>query len=236
MTHYHLTLRSENAKVGPIPVSTSSRSTCPPSCRFKNNGCYAEGGKLRFHWNAVSAGERGGEWSGFLDKIRALPLGVLWRHNQAGDLPGKDGVIDAAAVKQLVEANVGKRGFTYTHYPVLRTGDKRTNGPIVRHANEWGFTINLSADNLEEADKLAALEVGPVVTTLPRTLHSPGKRVKLFTPAGRRVVVCPAQTHEGVTCSTCKLCAISERPFIVGFLAHGTGAGRVERIFNERTA
>lgn len=34
---------SSNKKTGDIMQSYSSRSTCPKSCVFKNNGCYAEG-------------------------------------------------------------------------------------------------------------------------------------------------------------------------------------------------
>ena len=127
----------------------------------------------------------------------------------------------------LVEANRGKRGFTYTHKPM----DNATNRRFVREANRKGFTVNLSADNLREADTLASLGIGPVATLLPR-LQSGGRGVKLFTPAGRRVIVCPAQTHEHVTCASCKLCALADRPFIVGFLAHGSSVRKAEAVFN----
>jgi hypothetical protein len=55
---FHLTLKSRNVKTGPIPVSTSTRKTCPDSCPFKNNGCYAESGPLAIHWKAVTQGKR----------------------------------------------------------------------------------------------------------------------------------------------------------------------------------
>lgn len=86
---------------------------------------------------------------------------TLWRHNQAGDLPGENDTIDLVALAQLAEANVGKRGFTYTHKPM--TAD---NAAAVKQANARGFTINLSADNLSEADDLAEMQVGPVVVVL----------------------------------------------------------------------
>jgi hypothetical protein len=41
------------------------------------------------------------------------------------------------------------------------------------------------------------------------------------TPAGRRVVVCPATQRDDVSCDTCQLCA-RQRDAIVGFPAHGT--------------
>lgn len=36
--NYYLTKVSKNRKVGPIPVATSSKATCPDSCPFRNGG------------------------------------------------------------------------------------------------------------------------------------------------------------------------------------------------------
>lgn len=227
MTQVHLVLRSDNAKVGPIPVSTSEKRTCPSTCPHKDAGCYAHQGHLRFHWDKVSRHERGGTWNEFVAQIAALPAGTFWRHNQAGDLPGIGTRIDSQKLRALVEANRGKYGFTYTHKPM----DILTNRQDVLSANLNGFTINLSADSLVEADKLAALAIAPVVTTLLRGYR---KGDKVFTPAGRRVIVCPAQVKDGVTCNSCRLCAIPTRDFIIGFIAHGSGAKMVERIHKER--
>ena len=42
----HLTLSSSNIKTGPIPVTTSGRSTCPDACPLKKaNGGKGSGGK-----------------------------------------------------------------------------------------------------------------------------------------------------------------------------------------------
>jgi hypothetical protein len=41
-----------------------------------------------------------------------------------------------------------------------------------------------------------------------------------MTPAGRKVVVCPATQRDDVSCATCALCA-RQRDVIVGFPAHG---------------
>jgi hypothetical protein len=111
---FHLTPVSANAKMGPIPVSTSGAATCPLSCPLRGNGCYAELGKIAIHWRKISAGARGYSWDAFLDKVRALPRGQLWRHNQAGDLPGTGDTLDVPALLELVAANKGRRGFTYT--------------------------------------------------------------------------------------------------------------------------
>jgi hypothetical protein len=112
-----LTRISHNAKTGPIPVSTTESKTCPPLCG-QYDTCYGKYGPLGIHWGLVDRGERGVDWSEFCEQVRRLPKGQLWRHNQAGDLPGDGTYIDSDALRALVEANRGKRGFTYTHYKV----------------------------------------------------------------------------------------------------------------------
>ena len=59
MSYYHLTKTSNNAKTGPIAMSTSSKSTCPDDCPIKEKGCYAGNGPLNLHWQKVTNGERG---------------------------------------------------------------------------------------------------------------------------------------------------------------------------------
>ena len=205
----HLSPKSANTKTGPIPVSTTTRATCPLDCAMRD-ACYAASGPLALHWSAVSNGTRGTDWSTFVALIAQLPDGQLWRHNQAGDLPGNGHTVDPAALGQLVAANIGKRGFTYSHY--------RDNASLdwIRHANQWGFTVNLSANDLRDADTLADTQAGPVVVVLPSDATQNTR-----TPAGRRVVVCPATQRDDVSCETCQLCA-RPRDTIVGFPGHGT--------------
>lgn len=207
--HFHLTPVSKNTKTGPIPVSTSSRDTCPVNCAVRA-ACYASSGPLALHWTAVSNGSRGTEWSGFVSAVASLPEGQLWRHNQAGDLPGNGRTVDPVALGQLVHANIGKRGFTYSHYR------DAASLAWIKHANAWGFTVNLSANSLEDADTLADTGAGPVVCVLPST-----QTQNTVTPKGRRVVICPATQRDDVSCATCQLCQ-RQRETIVGFPAHGS--------------
>lgn len=211
---FHLTPVSRNVKTGPIPVSTSTAITCPDACPFKAKGCYAKGGPLNIHWKKVTEGKTGTNWETFLQAIAKLPKGQLWRHNQAGDLPGESDVLDTIALGQLVQANKGKCGFTYTHKP-LDTPNERL---AIAHANANGFTVNLSANNPTHADTLAELAIGPVVTVLPHD-----QVTNSTTPAGRKIIVCPATIRDDVSCATCGLCQIAKRDCIVGFPAHGNG-------------
>lgn len=208
----HLTLKSRNEKVGPIPVSTTEKATCPTSCPFKKNGCYADGGPLALFWGKVDRHEAGTDWDTFCGQIEALPEGQLWRHNQAGDLPSNGSEIDHQAMMQLVEANKGKRGFTYTHHDMANL----RNADSVLLANLHGFTVNLSGNNLKHADTLAALQIGPVVAVVAE--DHPEHSV---TPGGRKVVVCPEQTGKAKSCMACGLCQKVDRKVIVAFRAHG---------------
>ena len=218
---YSITIKSANVKTGPIPVSISSAETCPQSCPFNNGGCYAKGGPLAIHWRKVTNGDRGTDWGTLCDTVASLPNGQLWRHNAAGDLVGQGESIDPVALGQLVHANIGKRGFTYTH----KTTDK-ANHAWIKAANDWGFTVNLSANSLDHADQLADLNVGPVVSVLPIDAPTHTK-----TPKGRMVVTCPATYRDNVSCATCKLCAVRDRAVIVGFPAHGQSKAKVQTVF-----
>lgn len=215
----HLTLKSRNEKVGPIPVSTTSAKTCPTDCPFKKSGCYADGGPLAIFWGKVTREDAGTDWDSFCGQVAALPDGQLWRHNQAGDLPGNGKTIDSFALMALVSANEGRKGFTYTHYSPLNfesNTDALNNALAIAKANEGGFTVNLSGNNLAHADSLAALNIGPVVCVVPEDHpeHS-------TTPMGRKVVVCPEQTGKAKSCAECKLCQRVDRAVIVAFRAHG---------------
>ena len=191
-----------------MPVSLSSRDTCPPTCTWFDRGCYAEVGFLCFWWRRVA--QSGVDWHQFCHAIAALPEGTLWRHNAAGDRWGLGDELDVPALYRLGVANHGRHGFTYTHKP-LRTATERA---AVRTVNANGFTINLSADTLEQADRLSALQLAPVVLTLPL-----GVRWRQ-TPAGRPIVRCPAVPNE-FTCQDCRRCAQPHRTSIIGLVAHG---------------
>ena len=205
-----LTKRSSNKKTGPIPVSTSSSDTCPSSCPWQDNGCYADGGPLKIHWRKLDNEERGISFGEFLKEIAKLPQGTLWRHNQAGDLHHTNGRIHLTFIKALVKANKDKRGFTYTHH-LIENNNKtsKENRNAIAYANSSGFTINLSANSIEHADRLVKLNIAPITTVVPEN-QTTGFR----TPDGNKVVICPAAIRDDITCQTCKLCAISTRKSI----------------------
>jgi hypothetical protein len=218
-------------------VTTSPRSSCPHSCPLKRDtestragACYAEHGFLGgFIWTKLDRTPAGSSfqngnikvygWSELLAAIRAQEPDALWRHNQAGDLPSDDQRhINRGKLRDIVRANTGRNGFTYTHFNAI---DFPSNCKPIRDANKRGFTINLSANSPAHADRLYDLGIAPVTTLLPQNVMS-----KTTTPKGRTIVICPARTHKGVTCATCGLCA-RQRSVIVGFPALGAGKKKV---------
>ena len=214
----HFTVSSGNRKTGPMLVTTQSEDTCP-DCPFKGAGCYANYGPIKMHWEQVTSGQRVKQWGEFLAAVMRQQSGSLWRMSAAGDLPGQGNRINRHKLGQVIEANRGFRGFTYTHKPLTEA-----NREMIKQANDNGFTINLSADNLADADKKAALGIAPVVVPIPSDYNPEDLR----TPEGRKVVVCLHDTH-GLTCQQCGLCAVAGRKSIVGFPAHGTGKRKLEK-------
>ena len=162
-------------------------------------------------------------WRAFIASVASLPMGYKFRHNQAGDLPGDNNQINASMLRQLSSAIASRalRAWTYTHKPLTSS-----NLAAIREANASGFAVNLSADNLAEADRKASTGL-PTVVILPRSAPA-----TVYTPEGRKVVTCPAQTRPGATCASCMLCAKVNRSVIVGFRAHGSTARAAETIAN----
>tara|TARA_R110000744_G_scaffold95919_5_gene185290 strand:- start:660 stop:1034 length:375 start_codon:yes stop_codon:yes gene_type:complete len=119
-----------------------------------------------------------------------------------------------------MKANKGRRGFTYTHHPMTMR-----NRYIIERSNGAGFTVNLSANSIDEVDDLVSLDIGPVVVTIPEGLPRTMKTAK-----GRKIIQCPATYKDDVTCASCKLCAVSTRKSIVSFPFHGAK----KRKLNER--
>ena len=214
----HITKKSSNKKTGPIPVTTSERSSCPSDCPFKGESCYAEGYHLRMHWDKVSSGERGTDWQGLCDFVEGLPTQQLWRHNQAGDLPHSLGMINPNYMSQLVSSNSGKRGYTYTHHKL-----SPLNVEVLKDANKRGFTVNASCETLEQVDN--AIELGlPAVVVVANDKAAPK-----VTPKGTPIMVCPAQTQDDMSCAQCKLCSVANRKCAVAFLTHGNKAKKANK-------
>lgn len=219
--------RSHNQKLGPIAASMTSGETCPISCELRDAGCFGEFGLLKMHWADVST--KGIELGEFLDKVAELPQGALWRHNVVGDLVGRGDRLDPDALQLLAYANEGKRAIVYTHKPL--TSESWT---ALYEARLMGLTVNVSCNGLQHLDELTECDlVGP--SALPAVVVLPeDSPPSLVSPGGVRVVVCPAETRDDMTCSKCGICARAERPYAVGFRAHGQWKAKVSELVQLR--
>lgn len=228
--NYHFKRTTANIKTGNIPVTISDSKTCPDACplKGKNGGCYGSGGPIRLHWDKVNSGERGGDFNYLINNLTLLPDNQLTRINVVGDLPGRNNKINGKLLKKLVKAGKDKRFYAYTHKPVI--GSEKfvlNNRAYIKHANDNGFTINLSANSLKHADDLKSLNIGPVAAIVPF-----GTPNTFVTPAGNKGVICPAQREgNNTTCEKCQLCQ-KQRSVIVGFIPHGNAKNKVNQIVN----
>lgn len=210
-------LSAGNSKTGAMLLVRSPRSTCPDSCGLKGNGCYAENFPLAFHW--LKQETSGVDFATVLYAIRTLPRESVWRLFEAGDFepsPENPELISPSQVLSLLSANKGKRGFGYTHYPVL------PNLEAFQLMNSSGLTINVSADTFEQAAVYFSLG-------LPTTLLVSENFPKDKTVDGLRVVVCPNQSLKSKpTCLQCQMCAKPDRDYVIGFRVHGTKARKIK--------
>ena len=227
MNRVTITAISGNSKTGPITTTRTERPSCPTTCAFFNAGCYATLGRERMQWDRLNRNETGVSWSEFLTAIRRIvPNGVLWRHNTAGDLPHNNGDIDYLALKGLINANKGKKGFTYSHHIL-----NQHNVIALQNANGLGFTVNASCESVDDADRVMSEHNIPAVAVV----NSEESRRFFTTTNGRKVITCPAALHPGkVTCATCGLCQQSDRQFVIAFPAHGASKKKVNAIVTDR--
>lgn len=197
--------------------------TCPADCAMRGGKpgeegcddpdsrlCYAGEHNALQQWKALHKGYTGLPWRSFLRKLRGTPSKIV-RVNIAGDLPADMSDpsrrhLDAKRVFDLALAasRHGRNAFTYTHYDPTY----RDNAAIIRKAIRAGLQINLSADNLRDADRKAAMgfDVAVVLPRIsydekdPKTGLLTGRKLLvaqghgLSTPEGRKIFFCPSIT------------------------------------------
>lgn len=222
---FYFTAMTRNKKLGPMPVVTASRNTCSLKCSLYDAGCYALTGPLWILWQSL--GTIGIDFKALLRQIRLLRRGTVWRYGQAGDLPP-----NRNDKLELAKANAGRPVICFSHDRDFDT---------LREMSQLGFNVNLSADSLEEADELAATGLPTVVVIESRYKRLKTERLseyrqrlggslKLRTPSGRPVAICPETYVPRLTCLDCQLCTKPRtRDAIIAFPAHGTQKGVVDK-------
>ena len=226
MTLYQFTRVSSNVKTGPIPTTMTEKDSCPTTCPLRSNGCYAENFPLSLHWDRVSSSGINADM--LSSNLRNLPRGQLWRHNVAGDFPHVNGIVDIEAVRPILDTVKARdlKTIVYSHHK------GRNNLEVFHGMKRYGVHVNVSCESTESA--MGALNAGlNAVCIMPA--NSPKVTTYQNGATGERyarIVICPAQTSDKVTCATCGLCAKDRTRdrVIIGFLPHGARAKKVSAI------
>lgn len=200
ITNTHLVTKSSNAKIGPIATSYRPQTTCPSECRFlpdNDGGCYATG---RINGMAKKFAK-----TYTIDEAVAKLRGAkLFRDRVVGDVVS-NGEIDYDYIENISIAcsRAGVPAFSYTH----------AWESMNRNRIPDNYVMNASTESVSDATRAISLGFPTVIT------NDDVREGEMI--SGKRVVTCPAQTRDNVTCATCKLCSKPERKALVRFLVHG---------------
>lgn len=201
--------QSSNTKLGNMPASYRTLTTCPESCPFlptNKGGCYGGGrlfGLAKKHARDIAEDDALKILKGARQDAKYL------RDRVVGDVVAPDGSFDLPYVLTIarIAEKSGVRAFGYTHhYRAMSPED-------VQAVADSGYIMNASTETREDIEQAVALGLP---TTVTGNSWTEGEVV-----AGRRITTCPAQTRNDVTCSSCGLCAKPERACTVRFLLHG---------------
>ncbi len=218
---------SQNGKIGRTSATYATQASCPRSCPFFGNGCYAEVAFCGITTRRLNA------YASTLDlspetiaetearEIAALTGKLPLRVHVVGDCR-TDGA--ASLVGDAMVAHTAKHGqfaWTYTH--------------------AWR---DVASESWHDASVLASCETGDDVraasargyaTAIVVSEH-PSNKVYAF--EGVKVLPCPGEVNDAVTCASCGLCGkattLRERGLTVGFAAHSARAAQVKQALDTK--
>lgn len=225
----HLVARSGNAKTGDIPVTYRPMTTCPTDCPFLPTGdiggCYGTGRIFGIASKYATPVIPYDDLSAKLGK--ASRSARFLRDRVVGDVLDADGNVDMAYILAMAAlgADHGLTVFGYSH------AWRRFTPAEVAETAASGYVLNASCETREDVQ--AAIDLGmPAVIASDNVADGE----TFVTPDGktRRIVTCPAQTREGVSCASCGLCAKGDRAAVVRFQIHGTARNRAGRAVASR--
>lgn len=212
--------KSRNSKTGPVAATYRGKQTCPSDCpAFK--ACYAKGGYTNLAFDKASIKREISDTVQFTKWIASLPFGQKIRHNVSGDFVKDNATLDRTYIRGFIRAMMKRpdlNSWGYTH------AWKKFKSNVFSKLNS--ANINASCDKI--SDIKSAKEKGfDTVVIMPQD-------AKTGMYDGERIVICPNQTNEKVTCEKCMLCARKNRNFTIGFRIHGSFKGNYK--FEEKIA
>ena len=209
---------SENKKTGPVSATYASQASCPRTCPFLRNGCYAENGPIGIHTNRLNkSGPASALDIAMEEADKIMKLSGRWdlRLHVVGDCTtDKAAQLLSLAATRAVKRD--RKAWTYTH--AWRTVERAS----------WG-QVNVLASCESANDVEAARDKGYATAMVVKGFQ--GDSVQKID--GVKVLPCPNQTR-GVQCVDCRLCLDAERlhgkGISIGFTPHGAVKGRVLKV------
>jgi len=218
----HLTARSGNSKTGEIPVTYRPMSTCEPTCAFLPTGdiggCYGTG---RIFAIAAKFAQATVAYSALVERMRKgiSPSARFLRDRVVGDIVTDTSDIDHNYISAIADL---AREFALIPFGYTHAWRRFTRDDVARVA-ATGYVMNASCET--RADIRAAIDLGMPVA-IASDLVTEGETFTRPDGTTARIVTCPAQTRENVTCASCGLCARTNRAAIVRFQIHGMAKKR----------
>lgn len=220
--------RKRPTPVGPFVASTyvSIAATCPSTCTFRDNGCYAQAGAS--HLTMGDLDRAGRRTTGLeVTLAEAAKLDALWpggvpqdghrggrdlRLHVGGDTSCTTGARALAESVARLQARGLGAAWSYTH--AWRSIPREAFGPI---------SVLASCETPAEAIEAVALGYAPAITVE----EFPSRRAFRLAP-GIKAIPCPFERGGDTTCARCRLCfndsRLRQAGRAIAFATHGADA------------
>ena len=209
---------STNSKTGKVSATYAPIETCPSSCPFLNNGCYAQTSHTGMHASRLGKNARKNKITTPLklakieaDAIRNLKGENDLRLHVVGDCKTSKAAEVLAKASAEHNAKNGKKVWTYTH--AWREIPREKFGNI---------SVLASCETLEECKQ--AMKRGYAASIV---------RLKPFNGtmpfAGLKMTACKEIT-KSIQCDKCRMCMNDKKLLnnneVICFFPHGTGTAK----------
>jgi len=218
--------RTSNIKLGPVAATYVSQKSCPKTCPFYNNGCYAEYGPMYWAVTSKVNASAGDDTTTQLAKDEAalideLPADVPLRLHVVGDCSTKTAAAIVSAAADRYEERGAAAGneasvWTYTH--AWKKVPRK----------EWKqVSVLASCENADQVKE--ATEAGYATAVVVPEF----KQNSAYEADGIKLIPCPQQTGKCASCLDCKLCTrdatLRNRGLTIAFIPHGPGTKKVRK-------
>jgi hypothetical protein len=222
--------RSQNQKLGGVSTTYAAQVSCPDTCVFRNNGCYAESSGP-IGWMTTRMNTAAAEAAATImdvanaeaESIRGLTGKRDLRLHTLGDCKTNESARTVAGAAMEHMAKFGRRAWTYTHgwMAVLR--------------ESWlGVSVLASCETVKQVRLAHARGYAAAIVVQEHPEDGKAYKSEEYT-----IIPCPEQTGRAASCAECRLCwddqKLHARKAVIAFATHGgrEGAanGALDRVY-----